>query len=366
MRNPFEPGQPKPKTEDGLFSRHEVGLANRNSGALLETLTRDITPTGTHYLLTHFDVPMIDETTHRLCFEGAFEAPFSLDMDEIRGLPVQSMPVTLECAGNGRSNMSPRSHSMPWHYEAVGTSEWTGTPLAPLITRAKPLNGVVDFAFLGADAGFDKGVPHAFGRSLTPEEIDALDVLLVWGMNGAPLLPQHGAPLRIIVPGWYGMASVKWLTTIRALTERYDGFQQVQTYRFRKHENDPGEPVNAIRVKSLLVPPGVPDWITRERWLREGPVTLQGRAWSGNGVPITRVEVLLDETWQEAHLTPPVGRYAWTGWTIEWAARPGRHMIACRATDANGATQPLEAPFDMAGFANNVVHRVTVHVAERT
>ena len=348
------------------FTREEVALANRNSGALLETLGCDITPTGLHYLLNHFDVPVLSAADHVLEFSGAFDAPFSLNMAEIMDLPQITRPVTLECAGNGRAGMTPRPLSMPWMYEAVGTSEWTGIPLAPLIERAKPKANVKDFAFTGADYGYDKGVPHFYGRSLTPQEIAQLDVMLVWGMNGAPLLPQHGAPLRLIVPGWYGMASVKWLNRIDALTSRYQGFQQVETYRFRAHADDPGTPVNRLHVKSLMKPPGVPDWFTRARWLKPGLVTLTGRAWSGDGVPVEKVEVLLNGVWQEAELSPPSDRYAWSAWQIEWDATPGQHTLACRATDAEGHIQPLDAGYNLGGFANNVVHRVTVHVAKPT
>lgn len=362
--SPFRADAPRPAVTEGVYSREEVALANRNAGALLETLGSEITPTGTHYLLIHFDVPMLAADSHVLHFTGAFEAPFAIGLDEIMALPRVTRPVTLECAGNGRAGISPRCFSMPWMYEAVGTSEWTGTPLAPLIERAGPAAGVKDFAFFGADFGFDRGVPHHFGRSLTPEQMAELDVMLVWGMNGAPLLPQHGAPLRIIVPGWYGMASVKWLTRIEALTERFDGFQQVRTYRFRSHADDPGRPITRMRVKSLIKPPGVPDWITRQRWLQAGPVTIQGRAWSGGGVPIERVEVCVGTQWHDATLTGRPDRYAWTGWQFDWDATPGVHDLACRATDAEGNVQPLEAPFDMGGFANNSVHRVRVHVAE--
>lgn len=354
----------KPETQDGLYSEDERGLANRNSGVLLETLRHDITPTGAHYLLIHFDVPHLDATTHQLTFGTGFDAPYSLTMDNIRALPRVTMPVTLECAGNGRARVSPRSHSMPWGVEAVGTSEWTGTPLAPLVEQAKPAAGTLDFVFMGADRGFDKGCEHAFGRSLTPQELADLDALLVYEMNGQPLLPQHGAPLRIVVPGWYGMASVKWLSHIEAWPKRYDGFQQVQTYRFRETADDPGRPVTTIRVKSLMVPPGVPDWGSRLRYLRSGPVTVQGKAWSGGGVPITRVEFGVDGTWRDAKLKAPKGRYAWTGWQVDWRARPGEHVLRCRATDANGAVQPMEAPWDASGFGNNMVHEVGVYVAE--
>jgi DMSO/TMAO reductase YedYZ molybdopterin-dependent catalytic subunit len=170
--------------------------------------------------------------------------------------------------------------------------------------------------------------------------------------------------LRIVVPGWYGMASVKWLTTIEAIPERYQGFQQVQTYRFRDTAEDPGRPVTTIRVKSLMVPPGLPDWGSRLRYLRPGPVTVQGKAWSGGGVPIERVEFGVDGIWQDAQLMARKGPYAWTGWQAEWDATPGEHALSCRATDANGKVQPLSAPWDVSGFGNNMVQEVGVYVAE--
>ncbi|MCH8466312.1 MAG: sulfite oxidase [Roseinatronobacter sp.] len=359
--SPFQPGATR--TADPEFTRAEVALANRNSGALLELLDCDITPTGTHYLLNHFDVPVLRAQDHVLEFDGAFDAPFTLSLADIMAQPQITLPVTLECAGNGRAGMQPRPLSMPWMHEAIGTSEWTGTPLAPLLERAKPRSSVQDFAFLGADYGYDKGVPHYYGRSLTPAQIAQLDVLLVWGMNGAALLPQHGAPLRLVVPGWYGMASVKWLSRITALEARYQGFQQVETYRFRSHDGDEGTPVTQIHVRSLMKPPGVPDWFTRARRVQAGPVALSGRAWSGGGVPIARVEVLLDGEWRAARLSPPVGRYAWTRWEIDWNATPGQHDLACRATDAAGNTQPLNAPYNLGGFANNAVQHLSVEVA---
>ena len=152
--------------------------------------------------------------------------------------------------------------------------------------------------------------------------------MLVHSMNGQPLLPQHGAPLRIIVPGWYGMASVKWLGRIEALSTAFDGFQQVRTYRFRESDEDPGRPVTTMRVKSLMAPPGVPDWSSRKRWLRPGPVTLVGRAWSGGGVAITRVEVELDGEWREARLQRPVDAYCLEQMELRVECHPGRPCAA--------------------------------------
>jgi len=361
-KNPFQIYSGKPTTVDGIYSQAEVGLANRNSGNLLETLALDITPTGCHYLLNHFDVPLLDSKAHKLEFSGSFETPFEMLMAEIMALPAITIPVTMECAGNGRAGVSPRSHSMPWMYEAVGTSEWTGAKLAPLIERACPKNGVVEISFTGADYGYDMGEPHFFGRSLTLAQINELDVLLVYAMNGAPLLPQHGAPLRIIVPGWYGMASVKWLTNITALTEPYDGYQQVKTYRFKLHKDDPGIPIQTIRVKSLMIPPGVPDWSTRKRFVSAGVVDLVGRAWSGDGVPIVEVEVEVAGEWRKAKLSEKKDRYAWQKWTFSWQAEPGEYILRCRASDMNGNIQPLDPPWDQAGFANNAAQRVHVFV----
>lgn len=216
--------------------------------------------------------------------------------------------------------------------------------------------------FYGTDRGLDQGVEHDYGRSLTPSHALDEDVMLVWAMNGAPLLPQHGFPLRLIVPGWYGMASVKWLDRIEVIDRPFDGFQQVVTYVYRESANDTGTPITAIRVKSLMVPPGIPDWYSRRRLVDQGPVELFGRAWSGSGVPIRRVEVAVDGVWQDAVLEAGSGRYAWSGWRTRWHATPGNYELMCRATDANGEAQPIEPPFDQSGLGNNAAHRVQVTV----
>jgi DMSO/TMAO reductase YedYZ molybdopterin-dependent catalytic subunit len=322
-----------------------------------------VTPAGLHYLLNHFDVPYVaDAGAWRLKIVGKVREPVSLSLDDIRRLPQHTLCVTLECAGSGRANVSPRWPSMPWMHNAVGTAEWTGTPLRHVLERAGLEADTVEIAFIGADRGFDKGVEHAYGRSLTPGMALSADVLLVHAMNGQPLLPQHGFPLRLIVPGWYGMASVKWLHRIEALDRPFDGFQQIHTYIYKTRVEERGTPVTHMRVKSLMVPPGIPDWWTGKRLVQAGAVTLHGRTWSGGGVPIMRVEVAVNSGWSEARLDPAIGPYAWHGWRFDWDAAPGEYELACRATDANGTTQPLEAPFDRGGFGNNMVHRMQVTV----
>jgi DMSO/TMAO reductase YedYZ molybdopterin-dependent catalytic subunit len=181
-------------------------------------------------------------------------------------------------------------------------------------------------------------------------------------MNGAPLPPQHGFPVRLVVPGWYGMASVKWLLRIEALDRPYDGLQQVVGYHYRKFGGDPGVPITHARVKSLMAPPGIPDWYTRRRLVEHGLQPLQGRAWSGAGVPIARVEIAVDGDWHDAWVEPLEHRFAWQRWRYDWSATPGEHELACRATDASGASQPLEPEWNTTGMGNNAVQRVHVTV----
>ena len=359
--NPFEDTGRRPHV-DGLFSAEEVRLSNRNSGILLETLRHDVTPAGMHYLLNHFDVPYVPGERWPVEVAGLVQRPQSLSLHEVRQLPARTLRVTLECAGNGRASMAPRYPSMPWVSEAVGTAEWTGTPLRHVLERAGLDDAAVEIAFIGADRGFDRGHEHAYGRSLKRSAALTDDVLVVWAMNGAPLLPQHGFPLRLIVPGWYGMASVKWLNRIEALAEPYRGFQQVSAYNYKPHADALPTPVTTMKVKSLLVPPGIPDWYTRRRLVDAGPTTIFGRAWSGGGIGIARVEAGIDGAWHEAELDAPAGTFAWRGWRFPWTATSGEHEISCRATDASGAIQPLEPPWDVGGFGNNCVQRVQVTV----
>jgi len=359
--NPFTANKRRAHVE-GKFAAEEVRLANRNTGILLEALRHDVTPVGLHYLLNHFDVPYLPGDAWQLSVSGHVAKPISLSIEDLKALPVRTLRVTMECAGNGRGLLSPRYPSMPWFNEAVGTAEWTGTRLKHVLDRAGLNDEAVELAFIGADRGFDRGVEHSYGRSLKRELALDEDVLLVWAMNGQPLLPQHGYPLRLLVPGWYGMANDKWLTRVEALREPYQGFQQAVGYHYRAQPGQPGTPVTHMRVKSLLIPPGIADWYSRERLLDAGAAQIFGRAWSGDGVPITGVELAINGCWQQATLEPPQGKYTWQAWQYLWQAHPGEYELACRATDAKGRTQPLEPPWDAGGFGNNAVQHVRVWV----
>ncbi|WP_029432868.1 sulfite oxidase [Blastococcus sp. URHD0036] len=343
----------------------ELALATRNHGLPLEALRYDVTPPGLHYVLTHYDIPAVDPASWRLGITGAVQQPLDLDLTALQARPAVTSRVTLECAGNGRARLEPRPVSQPWLLEAVGTAEWTGVPLAPLLEEAGVSAGAVDVVFTGADHGVERGVEQDYARALPLAEAMRPDVLLAWAMNGADLPPQHGAPLRLVVPGWYGMAHVKWLTRIEVLDHEFDGFQNAVAYRLKTEPGDPGTPVDRIRPRALLAPPGFPDFMSRERFLPAGPVQLSGRAWSGRA-PITRVEVSTDGggTWTDAELDPPdpAHPFAWRSWTLDWTAPPGRHELVVRAADSSGA-QPLEQEWNRQGMANNLVQQVPVTVS---
>lgn len=347
----------------GRYTAAELALASRNSGMPLEALRYDVTPAGLHYLLIHFDIPAADEFAWRLRLDGLFERPFVLSMADLRALPSRTVRMTMECAGNGRGQMSPRYPSMPWMDEGVSTAEWTGAPLSALIGRAGLKAAAKELVFHGVDRGLDRGIEHAFARSLEPAQALGGDVLVAWAMNGQPLLPQHGAPLRLVVPGWYGMASVKWLDRIEAVDQPFDGVQQALSYHFRKVAGEKGVPCTRMRVNSLMAPPGIPDFYARKRFAQAGRIEIRGRAWSGSGV-VKRVAFAVDGEWTDAELDVPIGEHAWRGWRAQWDAVPGEHELRCRATDAAGETQPLEPVWDATGFGNNSAQTVAVTVRE--
>ena len=350
-----------------MFDLDELQLAARNHGMPLELLREPITPAGLHYLLIHFDIPHVDADAWRLEVGGLVREPMSLSLADLRARPSRTLAVTLECAGNGRALIPDHNPSQPWVREAVGTAEWTGTPLAPILAEATLADSARNLVFTGLDRGIQSDIEHDYARSLRVDEALGEDVLLVYEMNGAPLLPQHGFPVRLLVPGWYGMAHVKWLRAITAIAGEFDGYQQSHTYRIMRDAADMDGPfVERMLPRSLLVPPGIPDFLTRERHLSPGPITLQGRAWSGQA-PVERVEVSTDggETWADAALDPPLGPYAWRGFSFKWDATPGEHELCCRATDSAGNTQPLEPEWNYGGFCNNAVQRVHVITTSR-
>ncbi len=285
------------------------------------------------------------------------DRPAELTIGDLEGMGSTTRRVTLECAGNGRLGMRPLPTGEPWQQRAVGTAEWTGLPLSELVRRVGLQAHAVELVFEGADHGPRAGQETPFRRSL-PVDQAVLDVaLLAWDMNGERLPEDHGAPLRLVVPGWYGMASVKWLHRIEAVTKPFEGPFQMTSYVYETIDGE-REPVRWMRPKSLLVAPD-PEVI-----LEPGsPVEVWGWAWSG-GSPIAAVDITVDdEPWLPATVEPADGSGAWQRWSFPWVPRrPGRHVLASRATDAVGRSQPDEATWNRLGYGNNAVVRTVVSV----
>jgi DMSO/TMAO reductase YedYZ molybdopterin-dependent catalytic subunit len=246
----------------------------------------------------------------------------------------------------------------------VGTAEWTGTPLRGLLEEAGVLESATEVVFTGLDRGVQGEIAQQYERSLSLDDAMRDEVMLVWAINGLPLPPQHGFPMRLVVPGWYGMTSVKWLRSITVVDESFPGYQQARAYHFRTFEGDTGEPVTRMLPRALMIPPGVPDFMSRTRFVEPSTLQVEGRAWSGRGA-VTGVELSTDAglTWREARLDEPVSPFAWRGWSCDWDARtPGDYELCVRATDASGNVQPSDQSWNFEGVQNNAVQRVRVRV----
>ncbi len=308
-----------------------------------------------HFIRTNFGVP--ETRPAGLVVGGAVDRPAELAFGDLAGMGSTTRRVTLECAGNGRLGMRPLPTGEPWRQRAVATAEWTGLPLAELVRHAGLQADAVELVFEGSDHGPKAGLETPFRRSL-PVDQAVLDVaLLAWDMNGEPLPDDHGAPLGLVVPGWYGMASVKWLHRIEAVTKPFVGTFQTTSYVYETIDGE-REPVRWMRPKSLLVAPEPEDILEPG-----SQVEVWGWAWSG-GAPIAAVDISVDdEPCLPATVESADGSGAWQRWSFPWAPnRPGRHVLASRATDALGRSQPDEAPWNRLGYGNNAVVRTVVSV----
>lgn len=331
-----------------------VSHAPLNAETPADALAEPITPTDSAYVRTNFPVPALGDD-HRIAVGGAVAHPATLSLDALRGLPTRTVVATMECAGNDRLGIRPLPGGEPWRTGAVSTVRWTGVPLAELLRRAAPAADAVEVLATGADAGprADAEGTVTFARSLPLADALDPDVLVALAMNDEPLPPLHGAPARLVVPGWYGMASVKWLARLDVLRTPYDGYFQRRRYVY--DDADGVRPVTRMRVKSAIVAPA------EGARVAAGRVRVWGWAWSG-GVAVTEVAVAVggDGPWQAAALEAPPSPHAWTRWALTLDLPPGRHVLRSRATDATGATQPETPPWNRLGYGNNAVRAVVV------
>ena len=349
---------------DEGISTEELQLAARNHGLPLEALSFDVTPAGLHYLLVHYDVPVIDPAGFRLVVDGLVHTPLSLDLDAIRRRPRVSAVVTLECAGNGRAGLLPRPVSQPWLVEAVGTARWTGTPLAAVLREAGVRDGAVEVVFTGADHGVERGVEQDYQRSLTVADCLREDVLLAYEMNDAPLPPQHGFPLRLrgarLVRHGARQVAHRDHRGGRAVRRVPDaGLPAAAAAGRGGGAADPhraARPASCRRGSPTSCPaPGSSARAGRSSTAgpgRDGPRSPPSRSAS------TAVAAGRRRSWRRR---PGQG---WVRWTWPWDAAAGRYRLAARAHDASGRSQPVDPPWNRGGFANNAVQRVPVLVLD--
>ena len=320
-----------------------------------------VMPNARFYVRNHFQIPSVDPSSWRLNVVGSVKRPLSLSLQDLVKMPSQAQFVTLECAGNGRSLLTPRVNGEQWNLGAVSTAEWTGVPLAEVLDRAGVKEGAREVVFRGADSGkLDaSSEPIRFERSLSMDDAQGSEALLAYAMNGETLPIQHGYPLRVIVPGWYAVASVKWLTEIEVISGLFSGHYQTQTYFFewQRGEQVVREPLSLQRVRSLITEPE-PD-----SEVEQGELPIRGVAWSG-AAPIARVEVRIGGgPWQDARLVGERKRHSWQGWElIARLEQPGSIVISARATDMASRTQPDSPEWNRLGYGNNAIQKVRLDV----
>jgi DMSO/TMAO reductase YedYZ molybdopterin-dependent catalytic subunit len=335
-----------------------------NAESRLDAQLGVITPNPAFYVRDHFAVPKIDPAAWRLTLDGEVRRPLTLTYDQLQALPSRTLLVTLECAGNGRRALHPPAEGEPFGYGVASTAEWTGVPLRTVMDAADLRPSACEVLFVGADSGPNPevgGASMAFERSLPVDRALHPDTLLAYAMNGEELPVAHGFPLRVLVPGWYGMAAVKWLVRISALASPFNGFFQRDRYVMvhPDREETTATPLTTIPPRSLLVSPRDGARLPR------GMHCLRGLAWSGEA-PVERVEVSVDDgqTWRVTDWTSERARYAWRTWDHCWeATRAGLATLRSRTCDAAGRTQPVSATWNRLGYANNAIQvvRVTVY-----
>jgi DMSO/TMAO reductase YedYZ molybdopterin-dependent catalytic subunit len=325
-----------------------------------------VTPTRLFFVRNHFDVPVVDHVAWRLSVGGAVRSPLDFSWNELNEMPQRTLLATLECAGNGRSFLSQRAAGVPWGAGAVAHGEWSGVPLAAVLEQAGLADDAVEIVCTGADCGTepDHPQPMHFARGLPRAKALHRDTLLALRMNGEPLTPSHGAPLRLIVPGWYGVASVKWLTSLEAVRQPFQGYFQTVKYTIQRAGANGAETVGIqnMAVKSEIVRPFAGEA------LGLGKQRVFGLAWAGDEA-VARVELSTDggQTWNDAELLGPSAPYSWTMWEFLWKVdRPSSHLLLSRATSAGGRVQPREHDPLLGGYMIHFSRAIPVRVESRT
>jgi len=349
---------------DGKIVRGEDPLNLEMPFEKLESL---LTPTESFYVRTHFPIPSIDRDAWWLHVEGDVENPFAINYEQLLEFESVTIPVTLECAGNNRSFLAPKVKGVQWGLGAVGTAEWTGVPLSILLDRALARPEAREVILEGADGGMledPKSPPGElkFARSLPLSKAYA-DVLLAYKMNGSDLPPQHGFPVRAIVPGWYAMASIKWLQRIIVTSEPFTGYYQTMDYAYWARRGGVAEltPLAEMQIKAEIAKPAQGETVPCDSNVR-----VHGAAWTSDG-EIIKVELSTDggANWNEVNLIDKPIPNAWRRWEHQWRTPSvaGKQTLIARATDSRGRTQPTERDPDRGTYMIN--HLLPIEVETR-
>ena len=351
------------KLPDGRIVHSEAPL---NVEMPFETVDTFVTPTESFYVRTHFPIPKLDRNEWWLHVDGEVEKTFAINYEELLNMESLTVPVTLECAGNNRDFLEPKVKGVQWGLGAVGTAEWTGVPLSVLLDRAVVRPNAREVILEGADCGIledPKSPPGTlrFSRSI-PLEKARRDVLLAYRMNGKDLPAEHGFPVRAIVPGWYAMASIKWLQRIIVSEEQFTGYYQTLDYAYWKRQGDVAEltPLAEMHVKAEIAKPAQGETVPVNSSIR-----VHGAAWTSDG-EIAKVELSTDggSTWNEANLLGESKPNAWRLWEFDWRtpSKPGQADLIARATDSKGRTQPTQRDRDRGTYMINHLLPITVEV----
>jgi DMSO/TMAO reductase YedYZ molybdopterin-dependent catalytic subunit len=351
------------KLRDGRIVRGENPL---NLEMPFEKLESFITPTELFYVRTHFPIPAIDKDQWWLHVEGEVEKPFAINYEELLKFGSLTIPATLECAGNNRNFLEPKVKGVQWRLGAVGTAEWTGVPLSILLDRARVKTSACEVILEGADQGLleDPKSPSGvltFARSIRLAKARS-DVLLAYKMNGVDLPPQHGFPLRAIVPGWYAMASIKWLQRVIVTDRPFSGYYQTLDYAFWKRRGDIAElaPLTDMQIKAEIAKP-----VKGEIVPADSRVRIHGAAWTSDA-EIIKVELSTDGggNWHEVTLLDKPVPNAWRRWEFDWKTpvAAGTVALIARATDSRGCTQPVERDPDRGTYMINHLLPIEVEV----
>ncbi|MDR6879830.1 sulfite oxidase [Bacillus sp. 3255] len=324
-------------------------------------LSDQVTPQQLFFIHNHFKYPsQVNIRAWQLHIGGCVDRPYSLRYEDLLRMPQVTMPVTLECAGDQRSFFQPKTRGEQWTLGGISHAYWSGVRLSEVLRAARIRSQGVEVTFAGMDRGFrtDRPGEFAYVRSLPLETAMNPDILIALYMNGQPLPFKHGYPARMIVPGWYGMASVKWLNRIEVIDHRFDGPFQVSDYVYDRGDDRPREPVTKIRPHAVIARPA------DQEVLPQGEHWIAGMAISGDG-PVVRVEVSVDNglTWIPASWLDPPERYAWRRWAYRWnVTESGSYDVKARVWDDAGNSQPVQADWNVKGYGYHAIQHIKVYV----